>query len=96
MMVDYRVIGDIRKRLSIRQKDLCLDSGLSQSLMSKYENGSVKTPSFSHLKAIAGGLGLTVDQLDDACANWDKFNEIVRPKTDKVSYHYVIDRFKGS
>lgn len=94
-MVDYRVIGDIRKRLSIRQKDLCLDSGLSQSLMSKYENGSVKTPSFSHLKAIAGGLGLTVDQLDDACANWDKFNEIVRPKTDKVSYHYVIDRLEG-
>lgn len=95
---DYRAIGDLRKHLRITQKQVHLDTGISQSLLSKYESGAVKTPSFKHLKAIAESLGLTTDQLDDACAKWQRnhepFLKILNPKTNTLCIHFVVDRLE--
>lgn len=51
-----------RTRRGWTQSDLCRRARLSQPQLSRYETGD-RTPSVSHLAAIAKALGCTVDDL---------------------------------
>ena len=77
--LDYRGIGDLRKSLGEKQLKVAEKSGISQSLLSKYEKGTVKTPSYQHLKSIAGALNVSLDDLEKACEDFDE--PLIKPRT---------------
>lgn len=65
--LDYSGIGRLRKKLKIKQLDVAKKSGISQALLSKYENGVVESPSTRQIKRIADAMGVSVEQIDAYC-----------------------------
>jgi transcriptional regulator with XRE-family HTH domain len=72
---DYSCIGYIRKNTGKKQQDLAKEAGISQSLLSKIEKGKVKNPTHQTIGLIAKALGMTTDQLDEACTAEETYEE---------------------
>jgi transcriptional regulator with XRE-family HTH domain len=64
-------LKELRKAKDLSQMDLARASGLSLSIITQLEQGRASDPKLSTLKALAGALGCTLDDLgqnDDAPA----------------------------
>ena len=85
---DYSYIGYIRESIGKKQQELAKEAKISQSLLSKYEKGTVKTPSHKNIGLIATALGMTIDSLDKACTveeTYEEYEGRVREKMKEVS-----------
>jgi transcriptional regulator with XRE-family HTH domain len=67
-------LRQLRDAAGLTQQQVAVAAGLSVSIISQIEQGKNADPRGSTLKAIAGALGTTVDELlrDDAPAAADK------------------------
>lgn len=57
-------LREYRKRLNLTQKGLAQGSGISQQVISKYENGT-RTPKFEIVCALAAFLQVSVSEISD-------------------------------
>jgi transcriptional regulator with XRE-family HTH domain len=53
----------LRTARGLSQQDVAMAGGLSLSIVSQLEQGKTDDPKLSTLKAIAAGLGVTLDEL---------------------------------
>lgn len=67
MAMDERGLGEVlqaaRQKAGLTQQDLCHRANLSFSTLTKIERGAIKAPSIFTVQAIAGVLGLGLDEL---------------------------------
>lgn len=62
-----RIVGQVRQRAGLSQAELAQRSGISQSVISAYENGR-REPGLAALVRIAGAAGLRLDVIDAPAA----------------------------
>lgn len=60
--MEYRV-KEIRESAGITQEDLAMKSGVSRTIISGLESGTIKETSTRTLRKIAGALGKSVSEL---------------------------------
>lgn len=60
-----RALSEHRAARGLTQAQLAERSGLTQPIISRFENG-IQTPTLTHLDALGGALGLTAAQLVEA------------------------------
>ena len=60
--MEYRV-KEIRETAGITQEDLAIKSGVSRTIISGLESGTIKETSTRTLRRIADGLGKSVSEL---------------------------------
>lgn len=58
-------LGEKFKRIRLDRKmsqlDVCIDSGLDQAFISRFENGREMNPNVGTLERLAAGLGVTLN-----------------------------------
>jgi transcriptional regulator with XRE-family HTH domain len=58
-----KVIRRLRRAAGMRQQDLAVAAGLGLSLITQLEQGRTKDPRLTTLRALAGALGVDMNQL---------------------------------
>lgn len=100
-----RRLATIRKRQGISQNELCAKLGLTQSMMSRYENGERRIPS-ELLAEFAAAIGVSADELlglkapkkntqemdDETKKLWKKFQQFSKlPEHDRRAVTRLIN-----
>src|SRR4051794_40520152 len=80
-------LQEARQAAGLTQQQLCHQANLSFSTLTKIERGAIKAPSIFTIQAIAGALGLTLDELIGQAAPVNSHRKL--QKTDRgVSFVY--------
>ena len=72
-------IKDLRAAAGVSQEELAYEIGMARSYLAEVETGK-RNVSIRNLEKIAAGLGVSLSQLFEPCANVPDIHELARDK----------------